>query len=139
MQLPPASTILVAACGLHLGFQLVVTGLVYPALASTPAAQWSESHAAHSRRITPLVVLVYGAVVLAGAAVLRAGASGPEIVSVAAATAAILVTARRAAPLHARLAERPLGRRSADLRRLVAADRARTLLAALAAVAALVG
>lgn len=38
---------------------MTVTLLVYPVLAATPPHRWDEAHARHTRRITPLVALVY--------------------------------------------------------------------------------
>jgi hypothetical protein len=60
-----ANAWLLAAAALHAGFQLTVTAIVYPALASTPVDDWAEAHDRHSRRITPVVAVVYGAAVVA--------------------------------------------------------------------------
>jgi hypothetical protein len=135
-----ASTVaLLGAAGTHLGFQLSVTLLVYPALARVPGRDWLDAHAAHSRAITPLVIVVYGVLVLAVVWALVAG--WPDAWTMVAATGAgvsFLATALVAAPTHGRLAS---GRDDALLRRLLAADRVRTLGAvvccAAAAVAAL--
>ncbi|MBC2960774.1 hypothetical protein [Nocardioides deserti] len=54
--------LLVGATALHAGFQLTVTALVYPRLAGTAPAAWSREHSRHSRTITPLVAVVYAAV-----------------------------------------------------------------------------
>ena len=51
---------LLASTALHAGFQLKVTLVVYPALADVQPNLWAAAHARHSRRITPLVALVYG-------------------------------------------------------------------------------
>ena len=136
MTLPGADLLLVAATALHAGFQLVVTVLVYPALAAVLPGRWSQEHAQHSRRITPLVGLVYGAVLLAGALVVAAGPSAAQVAALLASGGALLVTAGVAAPLHSRLTTGP---DPALLRRLLAADRARTVLALAATLLALAG
>ena len=127
--------LLVAATALHAGFQLVVTFLVYPAFAEVPADDWSRYHAAHSRRITWLVAVVYGLALLAAAAVLVTGTwQVGTVTSVVATGLAVLVTMTVAAPAHSRLGR---GRGERDLATLVVADRFRLGAAVLAAVAAL--
>ncbi|MGA9745861.1 MAG: hypothetical protein WBQ50_00235, partial [Nocardioides sp.] len=66
------STLLLVATAVHLGFQVSVTLLVYPALGRVGADSWPAAHAAHSRAIVPLVVVVYGALVLSGTAAVLA-------------------------------------------------------------------
>ena len=124
---------LAAATALHAGFQLVVTVLVYPAFADVPDDAWRAHHARHSRRITGLVGIVYGALLAAGAAVLVAGPTTLQAVSLVATALALAVTAFVAAPAHGRLSAR---RDMTVLRRLVVADRVRCAGAALAAVTA---
>jgi hypothetical protein len=131
-----ADAVLLAASALHAGFQLVVTLLVYPALAATPADRWPAAHAAHTRRVTPVVGLVYGALLVAGAVTVAGGPGVPQVVAVAASGVAVAVTAAFAAPAHSRLAHGLDGR---VLRRLLGADRVRLAAAVTAAVAALVG
>lgn len=135
--------LLVAATALHLGFQLVVTALVYPALLAGGGEQddggragaWSRAHEAHRRRITPVVALVYGLLALACAAVLLTGQrSAAALVSVAAVVVVVLVTATAAGPAHGRLAAG--GRSELLVRRLRRADAVRLVGAAVAAVAA---
>jgi hypothetical protein len=129
-----ASVALLAAAALHLGFQLSVTLLVYPALARTP--DWPTAHSAHSRAITPLVVVVYGALVLAGGWALAT--EWPDrwvLIAAAGAGLSFLATALVAAPAHGRLAA---GRDDALVRRLLAADRVRTLGALVCCAAAVV-
>jgi hypothetical protein len=123
----------VAATALHLGFQLTVTLIVYPALADTPEDRWHEVHDAHSRRITPVVVVVYGLLVAACGWALLAGPDGWTVVSVAAAGVAGLLTAFGAAPAHGRLGA---GRSQPLLDRLLLIDRARAVTAAVAFLAA---
>jgi Domain of unknown function (DUF1772) len=124
---------LLAAVALHAGFQLTVTAIVYPALASTPDDDWAEAHARHSRRIAPLVALVYGAAVVACALAATADASLGTWVALAGTAVAILVTATVAAPLHGRLDARD----PALLARLLAADRVRCVSAFLSVAGAL--
>ena len=129
-----ARTALVAATALHTGFQLVVTLLVYPAFADVPEAGWQAHHARHSRRIAPLVIVVYCGLLAAGAAVLVTGPSPAEVAVLAAVAVAPVLTAAVAAPAHVRLARGP---DPATLRRLLVADRLRCVAAVLAAVLAL--
>ncbi len=131
-----ADAALVAATALHAGFQLVVTLLVYPALAESPAATWTRAHAAHSRRITPVVAVVYAGLVAAGTVVVLDGPSPAQTLAVAASGLALVVTAAVAAPAHGRLGE------SKDpdvLRRLLRADRLRCGAAVVSAASALAG
>jgi hypothetical protein len=128
--------LLVAATALHAGFQLVVTLVVYPALASTPAERWPAAHAAHGRRIVPVVGVVYGSVAVAVVLAVADGVRVAEGVAVAASMSAFAVTAFVAAPAHGRLG-RGWGERV--LRRLGVADRLRLVAAVTAAVAALAG
>lgn len=51
--------LITAAAAAHAGFQLVVTAVVYPALAAVPAESWQSAHRAHTRRIAPVVGIVY--------------------------------------------------------------------------------
>ncbi len=126
---------LLAASALHVGFQAVVTLVVYPALADVPATLWSTAHAAHSRRITAVVAPVYVAV---GAACLWALVSLPSTVPLLLAVGghvlAGVVTAAVAAPTHSRLGRQ--GVTPVVMRRLVRADRVRLLGALLALGAA---
>ncbi len=123
-----------AATAAHAAFQLTVSALVYPALAATPAEQWSGVHAAHSRRITPVVGVVYLAVVVACVGALVQALSAAVVVAVALSAVALLVTATLAAPLHGRLGS---GRRTDLVRRLLVVDRVRTAAAVGALLAAL--
>jgi hypothetical protein len=127
--------LLLAATGLHAGFQATVTLLVYPALAEVPAPQWERAHDRHSRRITPLVGVVYAAVVLGCVGAVVSDPTRATLwVAALASAAALLVTALRAAPLHGRLGS---GRDQQLVGRLLAADRLRLGLALLAFGAAL--
>lgn len=129
-----ATVALLAAAALHLGFQLTVTLVVYPALAAAP--DWPRAHAAHSRAIAPVVLVVYGALVLAGGWALGAARADPWVLlAVAGGGVSLLATALVAAPTHGRLAG---GRDDALVRRLIAADRVRAAGAVLCGVAAAV-
>ncbi|WP_211319378.1 hypothetical protein [Quadrisphaera granulorum] len=143
--------LLVAATALHLGFQLVVTLLVYPVLLADGTEQdddgdgrgegrWRRAHDLHRRRITPVVGLVYGPLAIACAWVLLVGAPTgwrgvAALLAVAAVVVVVLITATTAGPAHGQLASR--GRSEALVRRLRRADAARLAGAAVAAVAAL--
>lgn len=130
--------ILLAAAGLHAGFQLVVTVVVYPALADVPPERWAPAHDAHSRRIGLLVVPLYLLVLVAcGAAVLDRQLGDPAtVVALLGQAVALLVTATLAAPTHGLLARR--GPEPALVRRLLGIDRLRCAAAVVGLVAALV-
>ena len=126
--------ILLAAAALHLGFQATVTAVVYPALVRVPAEQWGTAHHAHSRAITPVVVLVYGSLVVAGGWALGSGPSAWTITALVAAGISLGATALVAAPAHRRLA----GARDAPLiRRLLRVDLVRSAGATISLLAAL--
>lgn len=131
-------TALVAAGGLHLGFQAVVTLVVYPALVATHADDWAEVHAAHSRRISLVVGPFYLAVAAACLWALVAGPRTPwTFVACAGHALAAVATAVSAAPTHGRLGRS--GPEPAELDRLLRADRVRlvgTVVALAAALAA---
>ena len=130
-----SSEALLAVSAAHLGFQVVVSAVVYPALAEVPGGRWTAAHERHSRRIAAVVGPLYVAV---AAACLWALLSSPDtwtLVAVGANALAVLVTATLAAPLHGRSSG---GRgRAVLLTRLRRVDLARTAAAAVAVVAAL--
>lgn len=127
---------LIAVGGLHLGFQAVVTVVVYPALAATPAGAWAAAHDAHSRRIVLLVAPLYLVVAATCTWVLVAGPLTPwTLLSLAGHAVAATTTAVFAAPSHGRLGRG--GRSDDELARLLAADRVRLAGAVVAFVAAL--
>jgi hypothetical protein len=116
------STALLAATAAHAGFQVTVTALVYPALVRVPSGSWAREHARHSRRITPLVGVVYLAVLVTCAGTLLSDPSYGAWVATAGSALALGVTAALAAPLHARLGSDPSPRLMV---RLVRVDRLR--------------
>lgn len=124
---------LLVATGLHLGFQLTVSSVVYPALVRTPVASWQPVHTAHGRRITPVVGIVYVSATGAGAGLLLTDPSYAAAVAAAGTMTAIALTAGLAAPLHRRL---ELGPEQGLLDRLVRVDWLRTLAAAVATLGA---
>lgn len=99
---PPLIALAVAAA-LHAGFQVTVTLLVYPAL-MRDGHDWTARHAAHGRRIVPLVVVTYGALLLSVVWVVASGAGSVGTWVASGAFAVILtLTALGAAPRHGRL------------------------------------
>jgi len=129
-----AAVSLVAATWLHAGFQLVVTLVVYPAFPEVRAEDWRRHHGAHSRRITPVVVLVYGLVVATCAWTVARGLSDVvTVLAVASSGVTLLVTGMLAGPAHRRLTtERTTG----NLAALRWSDRVRCTTASISAVAA---
>lgn len=129
-----AAAALVAAASLHLGFQATVTLLVYPALARSRGAGWEVQHPAHTRSVTPLVVVAYGAMLAACAWALLLRPDDVAVWVTAGSFAATAgITATTAAPLHGRLAK---GYDEALVARLLRVDRWRLATAVLAFVAA---
>ena len=132
-----ATEALLAVSALHAGFQLVVTVVVYPALADVPDGSWAQAHDDHSRRISWVVAPLYAVVAAACAWVLLSWPVG------AAAAVAVLghavaggTTALVAAPTHGRLGRE--GKRPELVGRLLRADRVRTAAVLVALAAALV-
>ena len=102
-----------------------------------PAASgWPQAHAAHSRRIGPLVAVVYPSLALALAGRLRAAPDVPTLLAAGCSAVVVSLTAGVAAPLHGRLGPEP----GPDLvRRLLLADRCRSAFAVGALAAAMAG
>lgn len=133
----PGPWLLVVAAA-HLGFQATVDVLVYPALGEVPDGQWAQAHRRHSRRISPLVALLYPALVLVVAWALVADPDDPGTwLAAAGAAVAVVSTAAVAAPTHGRLASATVAARTTLWRRLMLADRVRTLGAAVCLAGAL--
>ena len=93
---------LTAAAALHAGFQVTVQALVYPALLGDDH-DWARRHAAHGRRIVPLVVVTYGAVLLSVVWVLSSGPASLSVGVAAGVRCHPVLTAVGAAPRHGRL------------------------------------
>lgn len=135
MNTPAPWLLLVAAA--HLGFQLTVDLVVYPALAEVGPERWERAHAAHSRRITPVVAVVYVPLVLVlGWAAVAEPRDPATWVAVAGGLLAVVATAAVAAPLHGRLSSGGADERSVLLDRLRRVDRVRTVGAAVCALGA---
>jgi hypothetical protein len=119
-------TLLLVAAG-HLGFQLTVSLVVYPALGDVADEAWPAAHARHARRIAPLVGALYVPLVvaLAWTAVTEPQAAGTWLALVGGALS-VLTTAAIAAPLHGRLAAVPAGERTELLGDLGRVDLIRT-------------
>ena len=134
----PAPWLLLAA-GLHLGFQLTVDLVVYPALGEVGPYAWPRAHARHSRRITPVVGLVYvPLVIVLGWTLVAEPRSVGTWLAVAGGLLAVVTTATVAAPVHGRLSSVAPAERPVLLSRLDSADRIRTLGAVVCVVGAVV-
>lgn len=132
----PAPWLLLVAAA-HLGFQLTVDLVVYPALREAPDDAWDEAHARHSRRIAPLVALLYvPLVLLLGWTLAVEPRAGGTWLAAAGGALAVVTTAALAAPTHGRLASAPVAQRPDLLRALGRADRIRTVGAAVCLVGA---
>ncbi|CAN7191327.1 hypothetical protein [Knoellia sp. LjRoot47] len=130
-----AGSWLVLAAGAHLGFQLTVTLVAYPALADVPPDRWARAHDSHSRRITPVVAVVYvGLLVAVVAALLHEPVSNGTVVAAVGAAGSMVLTAAGAAPLHGRLGG---GHDTVLVRRLLLVDRMRLVAAVVCAAGAL--
>ncbi|KRE93974.1 hypothetical protein ASG76_11185 [Nocardioides sp. Soil774] len=128
---------LLLAAAAHLGFQVTVDLVVYPALGEVPREAWFVAHDRHSRRITPVVALVYPPlVVLLGWAAVAEPRSTGTWVAVAGGLLAVGATAAVAAPTHGRLSSASVAERPALMRRLDRADRVRTIGAVVCVVGA---
>ena len=94
----PAPWLLLVA-GAHLGFQLTVDLVVYPALGEVADDRWTVAHERHSRRIVPVVAAVYPplVLVLGWTVVERPGEVGTWV-AVAGGLLAVVTTAAVAAP-----------------------------------------
>ncbi|PKH37946.1 hypothetical protein SAMN05192575_1011022 [Nocardioides alpinus] len=132
----PAPWLLLVAAA-HLGFQLTVDLVVYPALGEVPADGWATAHDRHSRRIVGLVAALYPPlVVVLGWALVAEPRSVGTWVALAGGLLAVGTTAAVAAPTHGRLASAPAADRGDLMRRLDRADRLRSIGAVVCAVGA---
>ena len=99
-----AEQFLLLATGVHLGFQAVVTIVVYPALVNLAPDDWERGHAAHTHRMIIAVIPVYAALATAlGWALATVSYSLALIVTTGAVLIVGLTTALVAAPIHHRL------------------------------------
>ncbi len=128
-----SGTVLIVAAAVHLGFQLCVTTLVYPALGQGPPETFSRRHESHSRRIARVVVLVYGGLLIACAWSLSDGVDGASLVAGSTFVGLLAVTGLGAAPRHGRLGR---GWSSGTWTALLRLDRARLALGIVLLVAA---
>jgi len=131
-----AEQFLLLATGVHLGFQAVVTIVVYPGLVNVAPEDWERGHAAHTHRMIIVVIPVYGALTLAlGWALATVSCSPALIVTTGALLSVGMTTALVAAPIHNRLsAGGPTQKLIRDLR---SADNFRLIGAVVACIAAL--
>lgn len=132
-------TALVAATALHLGFQVTISAVTYPALLKTPDQAWVAAHKDHGRRIAPVVAIVYAAVLGSLVWAVSTSLTPGVIVAAVGSGLSLATTALVAAPTHSALAS---GRTTGRVRRLRSADAVRTvgaLVAALGAVGAATG
>ncbi len=88
----------------------VVQVVLYPQLAQVRAADWPAYHAAHSRRITPVVAPAMLAHPLVATALLVDRPGPLTAVNLALAAGLLLVTATVFARLHGRLTQAAVGR-----------------------------
>lgn len=127
---------LLLASGVHLGFQAVVTIVVYPGLVNLAPDDWERGHADHTHRMIIVVIPVYAALTMAlGWALATLSFSAALIVTTGALLIVGLTTALVAAPIHHRLSTgAPTQKLIRNLRR---ADTFRLIGAAVACGAAL--
>lgn len=127
---------LLLATGVHLGFQAVVTIVVYPGLVNLAPDDWERGHAVHTHRMVIVVTPVYAALFIAlGWALATVSWSTALIVTTGAILFVGVTTALVAAPVHHRLSVGgPTQKLIRDLRR---ADTLRLIGAAVAYGAAL--
>lgn len=127
---------LLLATGVHLGFQAVVTIVVYPGLVNLAPDDWERGHAVHTHRMVIVVTPVYAALFIAlGWALATVSWSTALIVTTGAILFVGVTTALVAAPVHHRLSVGgPTQKLIRDLRR---ADTLRLIGAAVACGAAL--
>ncbi|KAA0918257.1 hypothetical protein [Dietzia sp. ANT_WB102] len=131
---------LLTTSAVHLGFQSIVTSVVYPQLFDGPTHGIAERQADHARRIAPVALTLYatslGAVAWAAYGSVRSGERGGLAATMLACATGVAVPAITAGvlPLHMGIAqERVTGPR---IQALMATDRLRTGLAALGLAAA---
>ena len=123
----------------YAGFQWTVQVLVYRQFPGVPREAFPDHEAAHSRRISPLVGVLFGACALSTAGLLAVRPDGVPlagiVVSAALFATVLVVTATLAVPEHRRLGA---GFDADAYRRLLRADLARTVAASANAALAFV-
>lgn len=131
-----AEQFLLLATGVHLGFQAVVTIVVYPGLVNLAAEDWERGHAAHTHRMIIVVIPMYAALAIAlGWALATVSCSTALTVTTGAVLIVGVTTALVAAPIHSRLSTG--GPTQKLIRNLRRADTVRLIFAAVACGAAL--
>lgn len=133
----PAPWLLLVAAA-HLGFQVTVDLVVYPALGEVAGDGWTAAHGRHASRVTPVVAVLYPslAALLLWNVVAAPDATGAWV-ALTGGLVALVTTAAVAAPTHGRLGSAASSERRQLLRRLDQADRVRTVGAVVCAVGAL--
>lgn len=132
---------LLTTSAIHLGFQSIVTSVVYPQLFEGPAHGMAARQADHARRIAPVAFAVYattlGAAGWTAVASLRSSEekrSAATAISCAAAVLAPVVTGAVAVPMHIGVANEKTS--LPRLRTILFSDRVRTGIAAVGVAAA---
>ena len=124
----------------HLGFQSMVTSVVYPTLFDGPTHGIAERHAEHARRIAPVAMVLYASSIGAAAwttyGSIRARERSGLAATVIACVTSVAVPAITAGvvPLHVGIAREQITR--PRIQALLATDRIRTGIAALGVAAA---
>ena len=124
----------------HLGFQAMVTSVVYPTLFDGPAHGIAERQAEHARLIAPVALALYASSIGAAAGTTYGSIpSGqprgltPTVIACVTTLAVPAITAG-VVPIHVGIAQEQISR--SRIRALLASDRIRTGLAALGVAAA---
>lgn len=131
---------LLTTCAAHLGFQSMVTSVVYPTLFEGPTMGIAERQAEHARRIAPVALTLYasglGAAAWAAYGSVRSPDRGGLTATVVACLTTVAVPALTAGvvPLHMGIAQEQVTR--PRIQTLLASDRIRTGLAAIGVAAA---
>lgn len=131
---------LLTTSAVHLGFQSIVTSVVYPELFHGPTHGLGERQADHARRIAPVALTLYatglGAAAWAAYGSVRSGERTGLTATVLACASGVAAPAVTAGvlPLHIGIAQEKIT--SPRIKALIASDRLRTGLAALGVAAA---
>jgi hypothetical protein len=99
-----AEQFLLLATGVHLGFQAVVTLVVYPGLVNLAPDDWERGHESHTHRMIIVVIPVYAALTMALGWALATVSFSPALIVTSGALLTVgMTTALVAAPIHHRL------------------------------------